>query len=80
MMKTDPFALLNMLGIPDGVLATQSQAHLGQKLAIAASAVGKTATKLASMTGEDLDKAMPDLGKDDTYLYEIFLYELRYCR
>jgi len=62
MLKTDPFAVLNLLGVPDGVLSTSTQGQLGQKLAIAASAVGKTAMRMLNMTQDELDKAMPELG------------------
>lgn len=68
MLKTDPFAVLSLLGVPDGSLSTSSRSQLGQKLAIASTAVGKTAMKLYGVSAEELTAALPELG------IECFLY------
>lgn len=72
MLKTDPFAVLNVLGVPDGVLSTSTQGQLGQKLAIAASSALKTAMRMSGMTAEELDKAMPELGTAVVYIFIVF--------
>ena len=62
MLKSDPFAVLSLLGVPDGIMPTSTRGQLGQKLAIAATSVGKTAMKMFGMTEEEFSAAMPELG------------------
>lgn len=62
MLKTDPFAVLSLLGVPDGSLSSSSKSQVGQKLAIASTAVGKTALKLYGVSADELTTALPELG------------------
>jgi hypothetical protein len=74
MLKIDPFAVLSLLGVPDGIMPTSTRGQLGQKLAIAATSVGKTSMKMFGMTEEELIAALPELGNCFLLLRRSFIH------